>query len=66
MEPDQVTIEAITRWGGIVLPNKAARIGLADNAALIAELEALRGTMGFEEEPSGFDAALRDCKEPSR
>ncbi|WP_052214588.1 hypothetical protein [Belnapia sp. F-4-1] len=66
MEPDQVTMEAIARWGGIVLPNEAARIGLADNAALIAELEALRGTMGFEEEPSGFEAALRDCREPGQ
>jgi hypothetical protein len=66
MEPDQVTMEAIARWGGIALPNEAARIALADNTALIAELEALRGSMGFEEEPSGFEAALGDCKEPGR
>ncbi len=66
MEPDRVTMEAIGRWSGIALPNEAARIGLSDNAALIAELEALRGGMGFEEEPSGFEAALRDCKEPGQ
>jgi hypothetical protein len=66
MEPDQGTMEAIARWGGIALPNEAARIALADNAALIAELEALRGGMGFEEEPSGFEAALRDCREPGQ
>ena len=66
MEPDRMTTAAIGRWSGIALPNEAARIGLADNAALIAELEALRGGMGFEEEPSGFEAALRDCKEPGQ
>jgi hypothetical protein len=30
---------------------------------LIAALEALRGTMAFEDEPSSFDAALRACME---
>jgi hypothetical protein len=65
-EPDLVvpTMEAIRRWSGIAVPNAAARHGLADHAALIAELEALRGTMVFEDEPSSFEAALRDCMEP--
>lgn len=65
MEPDLVepTMAAIQRWSGIPLPNEAARIGLADMAALIAELERLRGTLRFEDEPSGFDAALRDLAE---
>ncbi len=57
------TMDAITRWQGIAVPNAAARHGLADFAALIADLEALRGEMGFEEEPAGFEAALRDCKD---
>ncbi|MCB4824350.1 hypothetical protein [Roseicella aerolata] len=67
-EPQLVlpTMEAISRWSGIAVPNAAARHGLADFAALIAELEALRGTMQFEEEPSGFEAALRDCQEPGQ
>ena len=66
MEPDLVvpSIEAIRRWSGVGLPNEAARLGLADFAALLTELEALRGTLGFEEEPSGFEAALRELKEP--
>ncbi|SDC44202.1 hypothetical protein [Belnapia rosea] len=64
MDPDP-TIAAIARWSGIAPPNEAARIGLADNAALITEIEAMRGTMGFEEEPSDFKAALRDCREPT-
>ena len=65
MEPDLVvpTMEAIERWSGVACPNAAARHGLADHAALIAEIAALRGTMVFENEPSGFEAALRDCME---
>lgn len=67
MEPESVVpmMEAIRRWSGIAAPNAAARHGLADHAALIAELAALQGTMAFEDEPSGFEAALRDCKEPA-
>ena len=57
------TMDAITRWQGVAVPNAAARHGLADFAALIADLEALRGEMGIEEEPAGFEAALRDCKD---
>ena len=68
MEPELVvpTMEAIRRWSGIAVPNAAARHGLADHAALIAELEALRGTLVFEDEPSSFDAALRDLREPGQ
>lgn len=68
MEPELVvpTMEAIRRWSGVSLPNAAARHGLADHVALIAELEALRGTMVFEDEPSSFEAALRDLQEPAR
>ncbi len=68
MEPELVvpTMEAIGRWSGVACPNDAARHGLADFAALITELEALRGSMAFEDEPSGFDAALQDLKEPGQ
>ena len=68
MEPEFVvpTMEAIRRWSGIAVPNAAARHGLADHAALLAELEAIRGTMAFEEELSSFDAALRALREPGR
>jgi hypothetical protein len=68
MEPDLVvpTMDAIRRWSGVSVPNAAARHGLADHVALIAELEALRGSMVFEEEPSNFEAALRACKEPGQ
>jgi len=68
MEPSLVLpmMEMIRAWSGVSVPNAAARHGLADHLALIAELEALRGSMVFEDEPSSFEAALRDCQEPAR
>jgi hypothetical protein len=65
MKPDFVppTIEAIERWSGIACPNEAARHGLADFPPLIAEIEALRAALVFEDEPSSFDAALQAEKE---
>jgi hypothetical protein len=65
MEPELVvpTMEAIRRWAGVPPPNAAARLGLADMQALIAEFERVRATMVFEDEPSRFDAALKACKE---
>lgn len=57
------TMDAIQRWQGVAVPNAAARHALADFEALIADLEKLRGEMAFEEEPAGFEAALRDCRD---
>ena len=44
MEPEIVppTVEAIRRWSGVEPPNAAALHGLADMAALIADIEAVR------------------------
>jgi hypothetical protein len=66
MDPDIVppTVEAVRRWSGVEPPNAAALHGLADMAQLIADIEAVRGGLAFEDEPSGFEAALRDLKEP--
>ncbi|MBX6372618.1 MAG: hypothetical protein IRZ13_00100 [Acetobacteraceae bacterium] len=65
MESDlvQPTIERIRRWSGVECPNAAARHGLSDFPPLLAELEALRGTLVFEDEPSSFEAALQAEKE---
>jgi hypothetical protein len=52
-------MESIRLWSGVACPNEAARLGLADHIGLLKELEALRGTMEFEDEPSSFEAALR-------
>lgn len=66
MEPEIVppTVEAIRRWSGVEPPNAAARHALADMAQLIAEVERVRAGYRFEDEPSGFEEALRDLKEP--
>jgi hypothetical protein len=66
MEPEIVepTIAAIGRWAGVSLPNAAARRGLADMQALIAEFEALHAQMVFEDEPASFTAALAELAEP--
>ncbi len=58
------TTEAmIAAWHGITTPNEPARRLAADLAATIAAFEAVRGTLGFEDEPSSFEAALAECKE---
>ena len=61
MKPDPIppSMESIRLWAGVACPNEAARLGLADHIGLLKELEALRGTMEFEDEPSSFEAALR-------
>jgi hypothetical protein len=61
MKPDPIppSIEAIRLWSSVECPNQAARLGLADHIGLLKELEALRGTLAFEDEPSSFEAALR-------
>lgn len=60
----ETLIEAtIARWHGIEPPNAPAQRLAADLAATISAFEALRGTIGFEDEPSGFEAALQATKE---
>lgn len=59
-EPAPQTQEAIRLWSGVQCPNAAALRSLEDFPALIAEFEALRGSMVFEDEPSSFEAALRE------
>ena len=65
MEPEIVppTVDAIRRWSGIEPPNAAALHGLADMAQLIAEIERVRADLAFEDEPSGFEVALRDLRD---
>ena len=66
MEPEIVppTVDAIKRWSGLEPPNATASHSLADMANLLDEIERARAGLAFEDEPSGFDAALRDLKEP--
>ncbi len=55
------TEATIAEWHGITPPNEAAHRFAADLAASIVAFEALRGTLAFEDEPSDFEAALKDC-----
>ncbi|HEV2555587.1 MAG TPA: hypothetical protein VGV17_17665 [Bosea sp. (in: a-proteobacteria)] len=58
-----VAVQART-WSGIEQPNEAAGIMADALAATIAGFEALRGQLAFEDEPSSFEAALQETKEP--
>jgi hypothetical protein len=60
----ETSIEAtIARWFAITAPNDPARRLAAELEATIAAFEALRGTIVFEDEPAGFEAALQATKE---
>lgn len=63
---DALIESSIHQWHGIAPPNDPARRLAADLAATIAAFEALRGTLVFEDEPAGFDAALQATKEPGQ
>jgi hypothetical protein len=63
-DPTPEMIAAIRLWSGVDVPNAAGARALEDFPALIAEFEALRGTLVFEDEPSSFEAALRAEQEP--
>lgn len=51
-------------WSGVTPPNKAAEEWAAGLAAVAKSFEALRGGIAFEDEPSSFEAALQETKEP--
>jgi hypothetical protein len=55
--------QTIARWHAIDAPNDPARRMAADLITTIQAFEAQRGTLAFEDEPSGFDAALHDTRE---
>ena len=60
----ETSIEAtIARWFGIAPPNDPARRLASELQTTIAAFEALRGTIVFEDEPAGFEAALQATKE---
>ncbi|WP_426955336.1 hypothetical protein [Muricoccus radiodurans] len=48
---------------GIAPPNDAALGFLGGLAAAIEQTRAIRDRLRFEDEPAGFEAALRDLKE---
>jgi hypothetical protein len=64
MDPFLADLElTIARWHGVDAPNEPGRRMAADLIHTIAAFEALRGTLHFEDEPSGFESALHDTRE---
>jgi hypothetical protein len=57
------TEKTIAGWFDIAAPNEPARRLVAELAGTIRAFAALRGGIGFEEEPSSFEAALQATKE---
>jgi hypothetical protein len=63
-DPFLAEIQAyVATWHGIIVPNDPARRLAADLASTIKAFEAQRARLRFEDEPSSFEAALRDMKE---
>ncbi len=58
--------EQAKAWSHVRPPNPAGEEFAAGLAGLIDGFEKLRGQMAFEDEPSSFEAALQETKEPSR
>lgn len=59
--PDTLFIDYIQHWHGIQPPNDFARRAAADLAKVIADLQRVRGTLHFEDEPSSFETALLEA-----
>ena len=58
---DNTFIDYIHQWHGIQPPNDFARRAVADLTKVIADLERVRGTLHFEDEPSSFETALLEA-----
>ena len=61
---DIIAVQAKT-WTAIAQPNEAAGAMADMLGASLAGFEALRGQLRFEDEPSSFEAALQETKEPA-
>ena len=60
-----IAIQART-WTAVTQPNEAAGAMADMLGPSIAGFTALRGQLRFEDEPSSFEAALQETKEPAR
>ncbi|WP_287187035.1 hypothetical protein [Mesorhizobium sp.] len=56
----------IATWHAISAPNENARRGAAQLEKTIHEIESMRGTLRFEDEPASFNAALIEAKGQAR
>jgi hypothetical protein len=57
---DDITA-SIAIWHGVTPLNDVALRMLGDLEKLIRDFETLRGSLRFEDEPSSFEAALREA-----
>ena len=64
LDPKQVGEQA-KLWSGIAPPNTASEEFARGLAEIARGFERLRGQMAFEDEPSSFEAALHEIKEPA-
>ena len=55
----ELTEAYVETWHGIVVPNEPGRRLAAELMGTIRAFEGQRGRMRFEDEPSGFEAALQ-------
>ncbi len=55
--------EQVKFWSGVAPPNTASEEFARGLAEIAKGFERLRGQMEFEDEPSSFEAALREIKE---
>ncbi|MDX8437893.1 hypothetical protein RFN25_31405 [Mesorhizobium abyssinicae] len=52
----------IAIWHAISVPNENAKRAAARLEKMIHEIEGMRGTLRFEDEPASFNAALMEAK----
>jgi hypothetical protein len=61
----RIAKEQIECWVGLSPPNTMADTFVEGFVGAIEGYEKLRGQLEFEDEPSSFEAALEETKEPS-
>jgi hypothetical protein len=61
----QIAKDQIESWVNLSPPNPMADTFVDGFASVIEGYQKLRGQLEFEDEPSSFEAALEETKEPS-
>lgn len=60
-DDEAMLVAYVARWHGIAPPNDFARRAAAELAKVMADLERVRGMVGFEDEPASFETALLEA-----
>jgi len=56
-------VASVRHWFCMEVPNRTARLMIADLETIIADFEAVRDRGRFEDEPCDFEVALQESKE---